>query len=65
MIVSEKQRYLRRIENINSAGLRDVHFYSANVFNVSEEDAYGELNRLHDATDLPDREVLGKYSPKL
>ena len=48
---------------MEAEGLRDVKFYAANIVNVSEEAAYAELNRLHAAPDLPDKEVLGKYSP--
>jgi uncharacterized NAD-dependent epimerase/dehydratase family protein len=57
---TEKQKYMERME---AEGLRDVKFYAANIVNVSEEAAYAELNRLHAAPDLPDKEVLGKYSP--
>jgi hypothetical protein len=54
---------MERIARMKSKGLRDVKFYAANIVGVSEEDAYAELNRLHDAPDLPDKEILGKYSP--
>jgi hypothetical protein len=60
---SEKEQYMERIKHLNQEGLRDVKFYGANTVGVSEEKAYAELNRLHAATDLPDKEVLGKYSP--
>jgi hypothetical protein len=59
---TEKERYLERIAGLKSEGLRDVKFYSANTFGVTEEDAYAELNRLHAGPDLPDPEVLGKLS---
>jgi hypothetical protein len=59
----EKNKYMERIARMKSKGLRDVKFYAANIVGVSEEDAYAELNRLHDAPDLPDKEILGKYSP--
>jgi hypothetical protein len=62
---SEKAIYMERIERLQGEGLRDVKFYPANVVGVSEEAAYAELNRLHSAADLPDEEVLGKYSPKV
>jgi hypothetical protein len=58
---SDKQKYMKRIKSLK--GLRNVQFYPANVAGVSEEDAYAELNRLHGAPDLPDKEMLGKYSP--
>lgn len=59
---TEKEQYLERIAHLKSEGLRDVKFYGANTFGVTEEEAYAELNRLHAAPDLPDPEVLGKYS---
>jgi hypothetical protein len=61
--MAEKEKYLASIREKNSNGLKDVKFFSANVFGVSEESAYEELNRLHEAVDLPDPEVLGKHSP--
>jgi hypothetical protein len=60
---SEKDKYMERIARLKLEGLRDVKFYAANIVGVSEEEAYAELNRLHDAPDLPDKEILGKYSP--
>ena len=60
---SEKEIYMERIGQLKAQGLRDVKFYPANTVGVSEEAAYAELNRLHSAPDLPDKEVLGKYSP--
>jgi hypothetical protein len=62
-LTNEKGKYMERISRLKLAGLRDVKFYAANIVGVSEEEAYAELNRLHAATDLPDKEVLGKYSP--
>jgi len=59
---TEKEKYFERIERLRDEGLRDVKFYAANIVGVSEEAAYAELNRLHAAPDLPDKEVLGKYS---
>lgn len=60
---TEKERYMERIASLKQQGLRDVKFYAANTSGVSEEEAYAELNRLHDAPDRPDKEILGKYSP--
>jgi hypothetical protein len=60
---SKKEQYMERVRRLNKEGLRDVKFYGANTIGVSEEEAYDELNRLHAAPDLPDKEVLGKYSP--
>lgn len=59
----EKNKYMERIARMKTEGLRDVKFYAANIVGVSEEEAYAELNRLHAQPDLPDKEVLGKYSP--
>jgi hypothetical protein len=59
---SEKEIYMERIARLKGQGLQDVKFYAANIVGVSEEEAYGELNRLHSQPDLPDKEVLGKYS---
>ena len=53
---------MERIARLKGQGLQDVKFYAANIVGVSEEEAYGELNRLHSQPDLPDKEVLGKYS---
>jgi len=61
--MTEKEIYMERISRLKREGLRDVKFYAANIVGISEEEAYAELNRLHAANDLPDREVLGKYSP--
>lgn len=61
----QKEKYMERIARLKAEGLRDVKFYAANIVDVSEEDAYAELNRLHDAPDRSDKEVLGKYSPAL
>lgn len=61
--MTEKEKYLTSIEEKTKNGLKDVKFFTANTFDVPEEDAYAELNRLHAASDLPDKDVLGKYSP--
>jgi hypothetical protein len=61
--MTEKEKYLATIKEKQRAGLKDVKFFSAITFDVSEEHAYAELNRLHEATDLPDTDVLGKRSP--
>jgi hypothetical protein len=61
--MTAKEIYMERIARLKREGLRDVKFYAANIVGVSEEEAYAELNRLHAAPDLPDKEVLGKYSP--
>lgn len=63
--MNEKAQYLESISDKSQNGLKDVKFFKGNVFEASEEAAYGELNRLHSASDLPDKEVLGKYSPAL
>lgn len=63
--MTEKQKYLASIEKKAANGLRDVKFFPGNTFGKSEEAVYEELNRMHAATDLPDPEVLGKYSPAL
>lgn len=60
--LSQKDIYMQRIERLRGEGLVDVKFYPAKTFGVTEEAAYQELNRLHAAKDLPDKEVLGKYS---
>ncbi len=60
---SQKDIYMERIKRLAGEGLLDVKFYPANTVGVSEECAYAELNRLHSAADLPDKDVLGKYSP--
>lgn len=56
----EKEKYMRRILALN---LQNVGFYAVNAVGVSEEDLYAELNRLHAAPDMPDKKVLGRYSP--
>ena len=62
--MTEKETYLASIKAKKEKGLKDVKFFVANTFDVSEEKIYAELNRLHASSDLPDLEVLGKYSPK-
>jgi hypothetical protein len=62
--MTEKETYLAHIAEKAKNGLKDVKFFTADVFDISEETAYAELNRLHAASDLPDPEVLGKYSPQ-
>lgn len=59
---TDKEKYFARIDRLKGQGLRDVKFYAANIVNATEETAYAELNRLHANSDLPDKEVLGKYS---
>jgi hypothetical protein len=63
--MTEKDKYLAEIRAKKEKGLKDVKFFTANTFDVPEESVYAELNRLHAASDLPDVDVLGKYSPKL
>jgi hypothetical protein len=63
--MTEKEVYLASIAEKQAKGLKDVKFFTANTFDVSEEAAYGELNRLHSSSDLPDEEVLGKYCPSI
>jgi hypothetical protein len=59
--MSEKEKYLSSIRG--KVGLTSVGFTICGIPS-SEEAAYAELNRMHAAPDLPDVEVLGKYSPK-
>ena len=59
--MSEKEKYLDSMRG--KVGLTSVGFTICKS-PVSEEAAYAELNRMHAASDLPDVEVLGKYSPK-
>lgn len=63
---TEKEKYFDRIKIAMDRGLRKVYFTATGVIplDASEEDVYAELNRLHDAADQADPEVLGRYSPK-
>ena len=61
--MTEKETYLASIKSKGEFGLKDVKFYPANTFDISEDSVYAELNRLHASNDLPDREVLGDHSP--
>ena len=62
---SEKEKYLERIDGLQALGVRGVKFYCVKTLVPDEMDemAFAELNRMHAAEDLPDKEVLGKYSP--
>lgn len=60
--MTEKNKYLNLIRNKRANGLKDVKFFQGNTFDANEEDVYAELNRLHEANNLPDAEVLGKHS---
>lgn len=62
--MSEKETFLTGIQSKVGRGLKDVKFFPANMFDASEEEVYKELNRLDAARDLPDPDVLGRYSPK-
>lgn len=63
-MISEKEKFLKSVGDKHAAGLRDMKFYPAALFNVREDDVYAELNRMDAAPDQPDEEVLGRYSPK-
>ena len=60
--MSEKETYLSSEKDKIARGMtKFVLILDENKF-TSEEAAYAELNRMHAALDLPDVEVLGKFS---
>lgn len=62
--MTEKQKFLKRAEQMKAAGLVDFKLITTpSIREASEEEVYAELNRMFDAPDLPDPEVLGSYSP--
>lgn len=62
--MTEKQKYLRKVKKDIKNGLKRVHFFVAGDSDGyrTEESLYAELNRMDEAKDLPDKEVLGKFS---
>jgi hypothetical protein len=60
--MNEKETYLASVDAKKQKGLKDVKFFAANAFDISEEVAYAELNRMAQSNDLPDIEVLGHRS---
>jgi len=60
---TEKQKFFDRINKMIDNGLKYIHFTpSTTQRETVEEEVYGELNRMLEAEDLPDPEVLGKFS---
>jgi hypothetical protein len=62
--MTEKEEYLEWFASQKNKGLVKIHFELANPLpnNATEEDLYGELNRIIKASDVPDPEVLGPRS---
>ena len=63
-MITEKQKYLQWVDKEKQKGLIGIHiqFASQASKGVTEEELYGELNRMIEAPDLPDPEVLGNRS---
>ena len=62
---TQKEIFIDRLRReISEKGLRAIHVTPNpnRTTNPSEEEFYGELNRMFDAPDQPDPEVLGAYS---
>jgi len=68
---TEKQKYLDWFKREQKNGLVYINVFPNSEFSFetgfeplkcTEEELYGELNRMLLAKDLPDKEVLGKYS---
>ncbi len=62
--MTNKEKVLNYIKEQKSKGLVHVDFYFTDKIKGAKEDSvYDELWRMITAPDLPDEEVLGKYSP--
>ena len=62
--MTEKEKFLQYIDGQVKLGMVDIHFsWTEEAGKASEEEIYAELNRMIEAPDLPDPEVLGEWSP--
>lgn len=64
---TQKEIYLRNHQKKIDAGLIHISITPNpnRPGNPTEEEIYGELNRIDAAPDAPDPEILGEYSPKI
>lgn len=63
-MTTEKQKFLSSLKNKLANGLRYVNYYVVNG-TCNDEAVYAELNRMNEAKDEEDVEVLGKYSKNM
>lgn len=63
---TEKDKFIAYIQWKSKTGLKNIQFITTHesLRGRTEEEFYGELNRMLEAPDQPDVEVLGKYSPQ-
>lgn len=60
--MTEKEKFFDSLKDKQDRGLKNVAFIMDISAPFDEESLYAELNRMEAAVNLPDREVLGKYS---
>ena len=63
--MTEKEKYFDWLAKEKAKGLLGINFYFNHdaARGMTEEQVYAELNRMNEAPDVPDPEVLGKYCP--
>ena len=61
--MSEKALFLSRFNQKVANGLKSIHLFPSGVRPENEEAVYAELNRMDEAPDLSDPELLGDRSP--
>lgn len=62
--MTEKEKYENKIRIKVQNGLKEIRFIFTDK-PATKEEMYAELNRMQNSPDMEDKEVLGKYSPKL
>lgn len=55
---TEKELFFANLASKREQGLMDVKFFPAAVFGASEDEIYGELNRMESGGELPDPELF-------
>jgi hypothetical protein len=62
IIMIEKEKFLNYVRGQSEKGLIDIKlFLNPDAKPTNEEELYAELNRMVEAPDVPDTEVLGVY----
>lgn len=60
--MTEKEKFLNYVREQQAKGLHDMGFFvNPDAGTATEEEIYGELNRMVNAPDVPDKEVLGNF----
>jgi hypothetical protein len=63
--MTEKEKFLNHVREQQVKGLQDIKlFVNPNAKPTNEEELYAELNRMVEAPDVPDTEVLGIYGTR-